>query len=81
MSATAALRAGAGLVTLACPKGLAEGLEAKLTEVMVSPFPEVGRAQLSASGLKEILTLAKERDVLALGPGLGTHPETRGAGP
>ena len=76
LSATAALRAGAGLVTLACPRGLAESLDAKLTEVMVAPFPEVGRAQLAASGLKEILALAEDRDVLALGPGLGTHPET-----
>jgi len=77
LSATAALRAGAGLVTLACPRSLAEGLDAKLTEVMVSPFPEVGQGQLAASGLREIQILAKDREVLALGTGLGTHPETR----
>ena len=63
-------------MTLACPRSLAEGLNAKLTEAMVAPFPEVGRAQFSMAGLKEILTLAEDRDVLALGPGLGTHAET-----
>jgi NAD(P)H-hydrate epimerase len=77
LSATAALRAGAGLVTLGCPVSLREGLEAKLTEVMVSALPECPPAQLARSALEPTLELAAGKDVLAVGPGLGRHAETR----
>ena len=77
LSANAALRAGAGLVTLGCPAALAEGLDAKLTEVMVSPLSDEASGELRTKALAEILALSEGRNVLALGPGLGTHPETR----
>jgi len=77
LSATAVLRAGAGLVTLGCPVSLREGLEAKLTEAMVSALPECPPAQLARSALEPVLELSAGKDVIAVGPGLGQHAQTR----
>ncbi len=78
LAAEGGLRAGAGLVTAACPASLNDILEVKLTEAMTLPLPEaagvraVGRQALAA--LREFMT---DKTALALGPGLGTHPETQ----
>ncbi|MGA1195763.1 MAG: NAD(P)H-hydrate epimerase, partial [Candidatus Latescibacterota bacterium] len=45
LSATAALRAGSGLVTLGIPKSLNDILEVKVTEAMTCPLPEVRKAR------------------------------------
>ena len=77
LSATAALRAGAGLVTVGVPESLNDILEVKLTEAMTRPLPEVRRARcVSLRARGEILRLAAGADCLALGPGLGVHRET-----
>jgi len=75
LTALAALRAGAGLVTLGIPASLNPILEAKLTEVITRPLPEVDGA-LAEAALPEIQELIGRQDVLAVGPGLGRHPET-----
>ncbi|MGO8760889.1 MAG: NAD(P)H-hydrate dehydratase [Desulfobaccales bacterium] len=78
MTAEAALRAGAGLVTLGVPASLNDILEAKLTEAMTLPLPEApGARALGAAAWTPILEFLDEKSTLALGPGLGTHPETR----
>jgi ADP-dependent NAD(P)H-hydrate dehydratase / NAD(P)H-hydrate epimerase len=70
LSAEAALRSGAGLVTLALPDGLPiDGLAA---EVMVERYPEGEEAE------EAILALANARDALAVGPGIGTAKRTVG---
>lgn len=77
LTALAALRVGAGLVTLGIPESLNPILETKATEVITRPLAEVeGRGALAQAALDEILELLKDQDVLALGPGLGRHPET-----
>jgi len=76
LASLAAVRAGAGLVTLACPAGLGEVLEIKTTEVMTVPVPDTGDRALSSEARGEILALAAERDVVAMGPGIGLHRET-----
>ncbi len=77
LSATAALKSGAGLVTLCVPESLNDILEAKVTEAMTKSVPEVRKARcLSLRAYGEILRLAKQADALAIGPGLGTHRET-----
>ncbi|MCR4404581.1 MAG: NAD(P)H-hydrate dehydratase [Candidatus Acetothermia bacterium] len=75
LAAEAALRAGAGLVTLGIPASLNPILEEKLTEVITRPLPEVD-GSLAFAALGEIEESLKPQDVLALGPGLSRHPET-----
>ncbi|MCK4303672.1 MAG: NAD(P)H-hydrate dehydratase [Candidatus Eisenbacteria sp.] len=71
MAAMAALRAGAGLVTVALPRGLNPALEAKLTEVMTLPCPQTAAGSLASTAAKTILARAGSTDVWVLGPGLG----------
>ncbi len=77
LAAEAALRAGAGLVTLGFPASLDPVMEAKLTEVIKHPLPEADGA-LAFAALEEIEESLKlqGQDVLALGPGLSRRPET-----
>ena len=77
LASEAALRAGAGLVTLAIPKRLNPILEGLLPEVMTLPLPETDVGSLAASATAPILEFAeKTKSILAIGPGLSQHPET-----
>lgn len=75
LAGEAALRAGAGLVTVAVPETLHDIIEAKLTEVMTAPLPDNGKGCLSKEAGQAILSLLEDKDVLAIGPGLSTGPE------
>ena len=77
LASEAALRAGAGLVTLATPEHLNPILEGLLPEVMTLPLPETDAGSLAVSATSTILDFAERtRSVLAIGPGLSQHPET-----
>jgi NAD(P)H-hydrate epimerase len=76
LAATAALRVGAGLVTLAVPQGVHQTIEVKTTEVMSVPLPETDQHTISQAAEEPILRLVEHADVMAIGPGLTTHPET-----
>jgi len=77
LASEAALRTGAGLVTLATPKHLNAILEGLLPEVMTLPLPETEAGSLGTSATSAILEFAeKTTSVLAIGPGLSQHPET-----
>lgn len=77
LASEAALRAGAGLVTLATPKHLNPILEGLLPEVMTLALPETDAGSLSVSATSAILEFAEEtKSVLAIGPGLSQHPDT-----
>jgi len=76
LAGEAALRAGAGLATVATPKSVYPILAAKLTCCTTHPLPETRAGTLSDRGLRRIFSLAKDFDVVALGPGLGRHGET-----
>ncbi|MDR6954416.1 hydroxyethylthiazole kinase-like uncharacterized protein yjeF [Ancylobacter sp. 3268] len=69
LAAQAALRAGAGLVTVACPEAALAIHAAKLSAVMV-------RAVEDADGLAQLLADHRLGTVV-LGPGAGVGPETR----
>lgn len=77
LAALAAARSGAGLVMIACPAGINEVLETKCTEPMTAPVPDAADGSLSLDALAPILALALERDVVALGPGIGRASETQ----
>ncbi len=77
LASEAALRIGAGIVTLAIPKSLNPILEMKLSEVMTLPLPETAAGSLAAAAAEPILEFAdKTKSVMAIGPGLSQHPET-----
>jgi hydroxyethylthiazole kinase-like uncharacterized protein yjeF len=76
MTAQAAMRVGAGAVVLGTPKSIHKILVRKVTEVMVSPLPETSAGSLSLEGTDEILKRCEWADVVVIGPGLSTHPET-----
>lgn len=76
LASMAALRAGAGLVTLGIPRGLHALMEIKLTEVMTSPLPDTGRKTLGPEALEPIRKMVSGADVLAVGPGLSQDEST-----
>src|SRR6266704_1188617 len=77
MAAQAALRIGAGLVTVAAPRSVSDVLEAKLLEAMAYPVPETEARTLSKQALEALLAFAETKTALAIGPGIGTHPDTQ----
>ena len=74
LAGEAAIRSGAGLVTVAAPETLHAIMEGKMTEVMTVPLPDDGNGSLSREAGKKILALLEDMDVLALGPGLSQSP-------
>jgi NAD(P)H-hydrate epimerase len=78
LTAEAGLRSGAGLVTAAVPAGLNDILEVKLTEAMTLPLPEAqGVRVLGKKAWPPLRDFLADKSAVALGPGLGTHPETQ----
>lgn len=76
MVGEAALKIGAGLVTVAIPESLNPILEVKLTEVMTEPLPEE-EGFLAKEALGKVLHLMEGKKALAVGPGLGVSEATR----
>ena len=70
LGARGALRAGAGLVTVATPESALQAHAAQLNAIMV-------RAFVGAAGLAEILG-DKRRNAVLVGPGIGVGESTRG---
>jgi NAD(P)H-hydrate epimerase len=76
LAAEGAARAGAGLVSIACPAGLNDILEIKCTEAMTLPVPDTSDRSFAASAAAVLIDLAAERSAVALGPGIGRGAET-----
>jgi len=76
MTAQAALRVGAGLVTVAVPTSVNDIVEAKLLEVMTVPMPETKARTFARTALDRLVAFMTAKTAIAIGPGLSTHPET-----
>lgn len=76
MAAGSAIRAGAGLVTLGIPASLNPVLETQIIEAMTFPLPEKTAGTMGADAFVKILTLMAGKQCLAIGPGIGTDPDT-----
>ncbi len=74
--ARAALRSGAGLVTVATPASSQEQVAVQQAEVMTEALPEVAQGALAAQAADAVRDLLSRRDALAIGPGLGTLRDT-----
>lgn len=72
LSSLAAMRSGAGLVTVGIPQSLNNILQKKISPVIMTlPLLETPKASLDAASFREIEKFPC--DVLALGPGLSTE--------
>jgi hydroxyethylthiazole kinase-like uncharacterized protein yjeF len=76
MTSRSALRAGAGLVTLALPESLYDPLEISTIELMTASLPETSKGTFSVKAYDQLMTLASDKQVVVLGPGISTHPST-----
>jgi NAD(P)H-hydrate epimerase len=78
MAARAALRAGAGLVTVATPKSALPIIATLGVEFMTEALPETEDGAISLRALEGGLLdkLVARKTVLAVGPGIGANPET-----
>jgi NAD(P)H-hydrate epimerase len=77
LAARGAMRAGAGLVTVATAASAQPVVAALLLEAMSEPLAETTAATLSVKALPALRELAGRRDAVTLGPGLGLDEDTQ----
>ncbi|CDM64501.1 yjeF-like protein, hydroxyethylthiazole kinase-related [Pyrinomonas methylaliphatogenes] len=76
LTANAAMRSGAGLVTIAAPRSAIEAVAARLMpEVITAPIAETAHGTASVEAVEEVLTLAERMTLIAIGPGLDASDE------
>ncbi|HAV40792.1 MAG TPA: bifunctional ADP-dependent NAD(P)H-hydrate dehydratase/NAD(P)H-hydrate epimerase [Acidobacteria bacterium] len=76
MAGKAALKMGAGLVTVATADSCLPVVAKTMPELMTEPLPETSARTISERALSRVLELLEGKDALLLGPGLSTHSET-----
>jgi NAD(P)H-hydrate epimerase len=76
MAGMAALRAGAGLSTVATPKSVLGTVAGFHPELMTEPLHETDAGTISTMARDGIEELAKGKSVLAIGPGISRNPRT-----
>lgn len=77
LAGEAAIRAGAGLVTVATPHSSQLVVASRISsECMTEAVAETESGTASDVDLERVLELTAERDVFAMGPGLGRHKST-----
>jgi NAD(P)H-hydrate epimerase len=74
LSAMAALRSGAGLVTVAAPASAIPIIASLGAEFMTEPLEETPEGTIAFDALDRVLDLGA--DIIAVGPGLGRVPST-----
>jgi ADP-dependent NAD(P)H-hydrate dehydratase / NAD(P)H-hydrate epimerase len=76
MAGMAALRCGAGLVTVATPKSVQPLIAAYAPELMTEPLPETAEGTISLLALADRERLLKGKSVVVIGPGISRNEET-----
>ncbi len=78
MAGMAALRSGAGLATVACPRSVLPTVAGFMPELMTEPLEETEAGTISLRALEygRMDALVEGKSVIALGPGIGRHTET-----
>lgn len=76
LAGVAALRTGAGLVTVACPKSIEAVVAGFAPELMTEGLQETAEGTVSVDATGQLESLMTGKDVLVLGPGLSLNPET-----
>jgi NAD(P)H-hydrate epimerase len=78
LACRAAMRAGAGLTTLAAPRSLNDVFAAALIEVMTEPLPGNDAEELEPLSDDRWRRLLERKDTVLFGPGIGVNDGTRG---
>ncbi|MGA9526798.1 MAG: NAD(P)H-hydrate dehydratase [Terriglobales bacterium] len=76
MAGFSALRAGAGLCTVATPKSVLATVAGFHPELMTEPLYETSDGTIGMLALDSIRALAERKTVVAIGPGISRNPET-----
>ncbi len=76
MAGFSALRAGAGLATVAAPRSILSIIAGFHPELMTESLEETEAGSISMRGQKGLEQIADKKTVLAIGPGMSRHPET-----
>ena len=76
MTGLGALRAGAGLVTVASAESAISTIASHGPELMTEPLAETEDGSISMRLLDQVSSLADKKNVVALGPGMGQNSET-----
>jgi len=76
MAGKAALKMGAGLVTIGTPQSCLPMVARPMVELMTEPLPETSERTISSQALEKASTLLKDKDALLIGPGISTHRST-----
>ena len=79
LACRAAMRGGAGLVTLAAPRSLNSIFATALVEVMTAPLHENPREEMEPLSDDEWRALLERKNALLFGPGIGVNDATRNA--
>lgn len=78
LSSLAAIRSGAGLVTLGIPRSLNSTAQKKIANVIMTfPLRETQKQTLAFSSFKQIKDSYLKYSAIALGPGLSENPSTQ----
>jgi NAD(P)H-hydrate epimerase len=77
LAGMAALRSGAGLVTIGIPDAVYLVIAKRESELMIRSLPSTSQGTLSLKGLAEIKRFCATQNVLAIGPGLSQHATTQ----
>jgi len=77
LAARAAMRAGAGLVTVATAAAAQPAVAALLLEAMSEPLPQTEAGSVALKARERLNDLVQRRDALAVGPGLGLDEDTQ----
>lgn len=79
MAGYTAMRAGAGLVTIATPEPVLPVVAAAHPEYMTEPLPATAEGSVGVAALRsgKFAKVLKGMTVLAVGPGMGQNPETQ----
>jgi NAD(P)H-hydrate epimerase len=77
LATEAALRTGAGMVTVAVPKCIGQVIASKFLETMILALPETCDGSIAKKACGTIMeSMETWADVLVIGPGLGLNKET-----
>lgn len=70
LAATAALRAGAGKLTMAVPKGVAQGVAIAMPEARVIPITETRTGAMAVRDVSRLVSLKGKVGAVIVGPGM-----------
>ncbi len=76
LAGRAALRMGAGLVTVATAAGVLPSVARGMAELMTEPLAETPERTIAAGAAGRAAALLKGKNAVLVGPGLSTHPST-----